>query len=286
MSDSPIFDALNAEQDYTGTMASTRRYLKQSFTSPTVNLGTKRGPIQAAASKLMDEHFDGPFTNSGGVPLGLPSREDEEEVYVKPAGGVPRGTQTSCTPLRSNLLSVMPEIREELGQYTYTPSKDSEGAMMGTYEFDIADRAMTVTFDPGDLLDANISFSSFVAGALKTYREKFPDVEEVEFRTKEHDFELSQEKLFVRSRGPKPPWIGIGEGDHILVTGMGDRFEDPGNAVEGVRQAFEEQHPGHVMVAVKGIQVHDDGSATLKVEGQKLTPVQPLSEKNTAQPME
>jgi hypothetical protein len=51
------------------------------------------------------------------------------------------------------------------------------------------------------------------------------------------------------------------------------------------RATVAQRYPGFIPLAVTAIQEHEDGSATIDVEGQHIppvTPVMPLSEKNTA----
>lgn len=85
------------------------------------------------------------------------------------------------------------------------------------------------------------------------------------------DHSQDEEELVLR---PFVPVQGVPRGEELL-NGLD-------GVVADVRRTFEREYPGHVMTAVTGIQELPDGSAILTVEGQALTPIKPLSEKNSA----
>jgi hypothetical protein len=254
MSDSPIFDRVNSERDYTGTMASFRKEMTRYFRAA----GYVYVPEQ---SNLPDPHLDGPYI------------EAEEEVVVRPfipVVGIPRGTVEATVELEDGSVE---EVAETFSGKKIVTKGDvativQESSASGFSFFRTAgvpEKLLEGRTEKEFWESVDLSPEALRAPerALRTQlREKYPD-------------------LF---KEPEGPWNGLQSGDHILVEDQ--NFIDPGNAVEELRKSFEEQHPGYVMTEIKGITVNDDGSATLRIEAQELPPIKPLSEKNTAQLME
>jgi len=202
MSNSPIFDALDAEQNYTDRMAAVKKSLIRY--SP---LYSSVVPVIASDKEILghtmynpDPYLDGPIELVGAQEFeGDESEDSDEEIVIAPfipAQGLPRG-----------ILTV------------------------------------------GEVADAvNSAYPS---------QESVPDTFSTEL----------------------PLW---GEGDPLVYADSEEPEIPLDSVLTDVRETFRKEYPGHVMTAVKAIQHHEDGSATLTVEGKALIPVQPLSEKNSA----
>lgn len=220
MSDSPIFDELNAAQDYTGTMAVVKR-----STSRFRTIGMAQ---QLPLSTFLQEVHD-----IADRTLGV---EEEPEVLAQPfvaVQGEPRGLITG------------PEIIEEF-------------------------------FDPIELEEKGISFTEFSTKMIEKFKEKYPHAEHFRISATQTDFAGPREKFVVESYTP-----------HVSPETPSKTEDAPQEALGAILADWKAtvalQHPGFIPMAVTAIQEHEDGSATLEVEGQYIPPVKPLSEKNTAQ---
>jgi hypothetical protein len=126
MSDSPIFDSLNSERDYTGTMESFRKEMTRYFR-------TAKYIYIPEQSNLPDPYLDGPYV------------EAEEEVLVSPfvpVKGVVRGTISEANPRivkleLSDAFEKMPSAEETFNSELppgCTPSCAHESGIRGLLE--------------------------------------------------------------------------------------------------------------------------------------------------------
>lgn len=358
MSDSPIFDALNSEQDYTGKMESTRKLTSRLF--PTAMF-----VYRSEQNNQPDPHLDGsyveeeeevlvrPFMPVQGIPRGtlgqmsikkgIPSRLTSEEgltarvmkapthlseqdlldhgivvaetfsaeapedphgctdacrnehgirgllehVGIDTSNGISVGDRVVAEPRNRTFMEAMREASEappvELTAKVPEASAKLVEDLLEGHGLINSER-LAENFHPLDLEKQGISFTEFALMMVRKFREKYPHIKNVKFSTVN---ELDGTETFVvESTDPRPEpgviypkeveqWVKLPEGTEAL-----------GSILRDVRKTFNEQHPGYVMTAVNGIQEHDDGSATLRLEAQKLEPVKPLPEKDTAQLME
>lgn len=291
MSNEPIFDQLADERGYKALLESIHR-------RPISNLFAKRVQARVVTQEGLapDPSLDGP----------IHLIEKEPEVVVSPfvpVQGVPRGT-ASTVPLNLCMDKLMhrPEITEELDQYTYNPEStctqrcEHESGIKGLLEhvgidtsggISVGDRVVAEperleeNFHPMDLINSGVTFTEFMQGVIKQFHEKFPNAQNIRISTRS---ELDGTETFI-VKGTREPVIQ----SHVQLPDsvvMGASREGLDGVLRDFRAEMGQQHPGFVPMAVTAIQEHEDGSATLTVEGQKITPVQPLSEKNAAQLME
>jgi hypothetical protein len=172
-------------------------------------------------------------------------QEPEEEVLAVPfvkIDGIPRGTGSPFQRFE----------REGCASSTNFEQKN----------LDLFSRAKAdEEFDPLDF--TNFDFYAFLRTSVENFVKEHPNARNIEISSRQ---ELDG-TMTLGIEGMVPT--------HDLVEGMGDVLAD-------VRDAFRQEHPGAVMTAVTAMEEHEDGSATLTVEGQSLIPVKPLSERNTA----
>jgi hypothetical protein len=249
MSDSPIFDQLNSERDYDGILASFPKTQMSGFFAP-----SKQPSVPAQRFLEADPYLDGPFHVI----------EPQEEVLAQPfvkTEGVPRGTRDV-------------KVEENISEADLEKSGSSLAAFTEyTVKKFYADNPGLVSakISMADQLDGTKTLT--VSGAVVEPEKP----EELYAKVIGVPMQIFQNQMEAH---------GITSPDCVLAEEASEAMdlyrETAGALLEDVRKAFAEEHPGHVMTAVTAIQEHEDGSATLTVEGQALTPVQPLSERNTA----
>jgi len=146
-------------------------------------------------------------------------------------------------------------------------------------------KRLDYVFSPLEMEDSGLSFTDFAHAVVEGYRRGYPEVKDYRFSVQHGRFEDAQEIFVVEEIVKVTPDTlkDIKSGDQLEITFPKGVRKPENGILRDVQAAFRQQHPDHVMVSVTDIQEHEDGSATLTVEGQSLVTVQPLSGMETAQ---
>lgn len=316
MSDSPIFDRMALERGYARLTASRTIPVPEQRQAPIQPDPILDSPVPMAPE---EEVYVKPFVKVDGVPRGTQknvfpygfetSIPDDMPMPVakmihppekiNDAPGSPR-----FDSLRARVLGVDPKILQDQFEAHGIMWQDYTDARVEMLNYNFravveAARSMALinqaegeprkrieySFNPLDLDDSGLSFTDFAHAVVEGFRRGYPEVKDYRFMTNHADIMDNREVFIVEEIVKVTPDTvkDIKPGDHLDILFPKVQGSPLDGVLRDVQATFRAQYPEHVMVAVTDIQEHEDGSATLTVEGQSLAQVKPLSEMETAQ---
>jgi hypothetical protein len=224
----------------------------------------------AETKRLLARHTSPLFVRVVPVP------DEEEEVFVRPFVKTEPAQEVPRT-----FKQVVSELADVPGiQLTATVLEVVTGSQYETVREE-------TEFDPMELMNKDILFTTFATERIAKYREEHPDVERINFFVDPGtSFNSPTEKFVIEGRRPKEqiqnpdevvarPLPGIQLDDHLPEFGVQliGAQDVPSEVLEAYRVAVAEQYPGCVPMAITAIQEDEDGSATLAFEGKDFSPL-------------
>jgi hypothetical protein len=284
MSDSPIFDQLNAERDYTGKMEVLRNRTKPFRTigmAGSLPLSEFLQEVHEIADRTLGveeepEVLAEPFVTVEGEPRGKKTSDHPhdgdtgirgllEHVGIDTSGGISVGDRVVAEPLMAKVIRPHPQLvmNQLEGHYPeefVIPSKKVEYAA-------IEEEYLAENFDPGDLQEQGVGFTEYVAYVIDKFKTQYPHVNNGISLSTKHELD-GTETIVVKAVRPHPENNVPEENTVNVATAFSSVEGGPRDVVNLIGVTPEEGGSGLDPLELSRSSMHENVGAELRGEPQ------------------